>query len=91
MTTYDPDFWVEQGQKLLSNYFEHFIKLLMESFSIEIVWQITTVIVKSCEQPTVFLQKLFCYDISGFFNRIGNTMLLHSNILNSARSDTSSI
>ena len=58
------------------------IKLLMESFSIEIVWQITTVIVKSCEQPTVFLQKLFCYDISGFFNRIGNTMLLHSNILN---------
>ena len=50
MTTYDPDFWVEQGQKLLSYYFEHFIKLLMESFSIEIVWQITTVIVKSCEQ-----------------------------------------
>ena len=82
MTTYDLDFWVEQGQKLLSNYFEHFIKLLMESFSIEIVWQITTVIVKSCEQPTVFLQKLFCYDISGFFNRIGNTMLQHSNILN---------
>ena len=26
MTTYDPGFWAEQGQKLLSYYFEHFIK-----------------------------------------------------------------
>ena len=26
------------------------LSLLMQSFSIEIVWQITTVIVKSCEQ-----------------------------------------
>ena len=26
MTTYDPGFWAEQGQKLLSYYFQHFIK-----------------------------------------------------------------
>ena len=47
MATYDPGFWAEQGQRLLSYYFE-----------------------------------LFCYDIFVFFNRIGNTMLLNSNILN---------
>ena len=47
MATYDPGFWAEQGQRVLSYYFE-----------------------------------LFCYDIFVFFNRIGNTMLLNSNILN---------
>ena len=26
MSTYDPGFWTEQVQKLLSYYFEHFIK-----------------------------------------------------------------
>ena len=49
MTTYAPDFWAELGQKLLSYYF-NILSLLIQSFSIEIVWQITTVTVKSCEQ-----------------------------------------
>ena len=74
MITYDPGFLAELGQELLSYYFEHFH--FKQNFWIEIVWQITTVIVKSCEQlhlidPFIysFLQKLFCYDISVFFQR----------------------
>ena len=50
MTIYDPGFWAEQGQKLLSFTFNILLSLLEQSFSIEIVWQITTVIEKSCEQ-----------------------------------------
>ena len=50
MTTYNPGFWAEQGQKLLSYYFEHFIKFAYAIFSIEIVWQVATVTVKSCER-----------------------------------------
>ena len=49
MTTYDPGFWAELGQKLLSYYF-NILSLLIQSFPIEIAWQITTVTVKSCEQ-----------------------------------------
>ena len=45
MTTYDPGFWAEQGITL-----NILLSLLMQSFSIEIFWKITTVTVKSCEQ-----------------------------------------
>ena len=50
MTTYDPGFWAEQGQKLLSYYFEHFFKFAYAKLSIEIVWQVATVAVKPCER-----------------------------------------
>ena len=50
MTTYDPDFWAEQGRNCFLITLNILLSLLMQSFSIEIVWKITTVTVKSCEQ-----------------------------------------
>ena len=50
MTAYDPGFWAEQGRNCFLITLNILLSLLMQSFSIEIVWKITTVTVKSCEQ-----------------------------------------
>ena len=83
-------FWTEQVQKLLSYYFEHFIKfayaklfnwkcLENNNSDCEVLWTATSS--WPCNLQ-FYLLELFCYDSSVFFNTIGNTMLLHSNILN---------
>ena len=55
MTTYDPGFWPNKGRICFLVNLKILLSLLMQSFSIEIVWQITSVTVKSCEQLAVHL------------------------------------
>ena len=89
MTTYDPGFWAEQGGNCFHITLNISLSLLMQSFSIEIVWQVATVTVKSCERlllvdPVIYslLAKAILLWQLFFFKRIGNNMLLHPNILN---------
>ena len=85
-----PWFLGRTRQKLLSYYFEHFIKfayaklfnwkcLENNNSDCEVLWTATSS--WPCNLQ-FYLLELFCYDSSVFFNTIGNTMLLHSNILN---------